>query len=278
MNLKLSGTPTNTSNLSKNKAQGANEFSGHFHSAGLPVIDVARKKDLAAFLKTINIRFKSYELLNLSFIHRSVSNESNVRINNERLEFLGDAILGAVSANLLYQNLADRPEGDLAKIKSVVVSEDVLSGVARELQIDTLLVLGRGEELSGGRTKKAILADALEALIGAIYLDSGYKNAFDFVKSFISAEIDRVLENRYLQDYKSLLQEYCQRAYKNYPVYRLVKRTGPEHSRIFWVDVEVNGVFYGPSTGRSKKSAEQDAARLAWDALNQQKGKSDEKT
>jgi len=233
---------------------------------------------LAAFLKTINIRFKSSELLNLSFIHRSVSNESNSRINNERLEFLGDAILGAVSANLLYQNLADRPEGDLAKIKSVVVSEDILSGVARELQIDTLLVLGRGEELSGGRTKKAILADALEALIGAIYLDSGYKNAFDFVKSFISVEIDRVLENRYLQDYKSLLQEYCQRAYKNYPIYRLVKRSGPEHSRIFWVEVEVNGVVYGPSTGRNKKGAERDAARLAWDALNHQKGIGDEKT
>ena len=276
--MKPSGTPTNTSSLSKNKAQGAKEFSGHVHSAGLPAIDAARKKVLAAFLKTINIRFKSSELLNLSFIHRSVSNESNSRINNERLEFLGDAILGAVSANLLYQNLADRPEGDLAKIKSVVVSEDILSGVARELQIDTLLVLGRGEELSGGRTKKAILADALEALIGAIYLDSGYKNAFDFVKSFISVEIDRVLENRYLQDYKSLLQEYCQRAYKNYPIYRLVKRSGPEHSRIFWVEVEVNGVVYGPSTGRNKKGAERDAARLAWDALNHQKGIGDEKT
>ena len=267
MNSKLSGMLTNTSSPSKNKVQPEKTPSGYAHITGLPVIDAARKKVLAAFLKTTEIRFKSLELLNLAFIHRSVSNESNLRINNERLEFLGDAILGAVSAYLLYQTLEGRPEGDLAKIKSVVVSEDILSGVARELQLDTLLILGRGEEISGGRTKKAILADALEALIGAIYLDSGYKSAFTFVKSFMAAEIERVLENKYMQDYKSLLQEFCQHTYKNYPLYRLVKRTGPEHSRIFWIDVTVNGVVYGPATGRNKKSAEREAAKLAYEAL-----------
>jgi len=255
---------TNISNRSKSKAEDPKGSSGHLHPAGsqaaglpitrLPALDAARKKVLNAFSKTAGIRFKSYELLNLSFIHRSVSNESNHRINNERLEFLGDAILGAVTANLLYRNLEDKAEGDLAKIKSVVVSEDVLSGVARELQIDTLLILGRGEELSGGRTKKAILADALEALIAAVYLDSGYKSAFDFVAGFMETEIDRVLENRGFQDYKSLLQEYCQQVYRNYPVYRLVKRSGPEHSRIFWMEVVVDGVVYGPTTGRNKKS------------------------
>ncbi|MDR1901386.1 MAG: ribonuclease III, partial [Treponema sp.] len=140
-----------------------------------------RKKALAAFQKAAQIRFKSAELLNLSFIHRSVTNESGQKRDNERLEFLGDAILGAVTASLLYEELEDRAEGELAKIKSVVVSEDILSGISRELQIDTLLVLGRGEELSGGRTKKTILADALEALIGAYYLDSGYKAVFNFV-------------------------------------------------------------------------------------------------
>ena len=205
--------------------------------------------------------------MDLAFVHRSASNESQHKSNNERLEFLGDAILGAVAANLLYQTLEDRPEGDLAKIKSVVVSEDVLSGVARELQIDNLLILGRGEELSGGRSKNAILADALEALIGAIYLDSGYKSAFAFVSGFISAEIERVLENRHVQDYKSLLQEFCQHLYKNYPDYRLVKRSGPEHSRIFWVEVMVNGKAYGPAIGRNKKSAEREAAKIAYEAL-----------
>ena len=227
----------------------------------------ARKKVLAAFAKTAGIKFKNIGILNLAFMHRSVSNETNNKINNERLEFLGDAILGAVTADLLYRHLLDRPEGELAKIKSVVVSEDVLSGVARELQIDSLLVLGRGEELSGGRTKKAILADALEALIGAIYLDSGFKNAFSFVSRLISAEIDRVLDNRHYQDYKSLLQEFCQREYKKYPDYRLIKRSGPEHSRIFWMEVAVNDRTFGPATGKSKKSAEQEAARLAWEVI-----------
>ena len=205
--------------------------------------------------------------MNLSFIHRSASNESSHKLNNERLEFLGDAILGAVSADLLYKILEGKSEGDLARIKSVVVSEDVLSGVARELQIDTLLILGKGEELSGGRTKKAILADALEALIGAIYLDSGYKSVHSFVGRFISAEINRVLENRHFQDYKSLLQEHCQQAFRNYPDYRLVKRSGPEHSRTFWVEVSVNGMVYGPATGTNKKSAEREAAKLAYEAL-----------
>jgi ribonuclease-3 len=248
--------------------KGPADCSGRGKAAGYPALEPDRKKVLTAFLKTAGIRFKSLGLLNLSFMHRSVSNESNQKANNERLEFLGDAILGAVSATLLYQNLRSKPEGDLAKIKSVVVSEDILSAVALELQIDTLLILGRGEELSGGRTKKAILADALEALIGAIYLDSGYKAAFAFVSRFISAEIDKVLENRHSQDYKSLLQEFCQRQYKKYPVYTLVKRSGPEHSRIFWVEVSVNGKSFGPAAGKNKKSAEREAAKLASEAMN----------
>jgi len=206
--------------------------------------------------------------LNLSFVHRSMSNESDLKINNERLEFLGDAVLGAAVADLLYRNLKDRPEGDLARIKSVVVSEDVLSAIALDLGIDALLVLGRGEELSGGRSKKTLLADALEALIGAIYLDSGYDSAVTFVHRFISAEIERVLENRHYQDYKSLLQEFCQRLYKNYPSYRLVDRCGPEHSRTFRIEVTVNGQIFGPAEGKSKKNAEREAARLAYEALN----------
>ena len=267
MNLKPFVTPTNT--LSPNNSKPQKAFPGRrLKAAEYPAPEPGRKKILTGFLKTAGIRFKSLGLLNLSFIHRSVSNESEQKINNERLEFLGDAILGAVSATLLYQNFGLKSEGDLARIKSVVVSEDVLSAVALELQIDTLLILGRGEELSGGRTKKAILADALEALIGAIYLDSGYKAAFAFVSRFISAEIDKVMENKHYQDYKSLLQEFCQQQYKKYPVYSLVKRSGPEHSRIFWVEVSVNGEAFGPAAGKNKKSAEREAARLAYEALH----------
>jgi ribonuclease-3 len=226
-----------------------------------------RKKELAAFAKTAGVRFRRLELLNLSFVHRSMTNESERRQNNERLEFLGDSILGAVTATLLYQGLADRPEGDLAKIKSVVVSEDILSGIARELQIDKLLILGRGEELTGGRTKNAILADALEALIGAIYLDSGYKAAQNFVSAYIGVEIERVLDNRHHRDYKSLLQELSQRLYHKYPVYRLLKRSGPEHERFFWTEVFVNDRTFGPGMGKNKKTAEQEAARIAYEAL-----------
>jgi ribonuclease-3 len=234
---------------------------------GIPALDSDRRKALREFQKTAGLKFKSLELLNASFIHRSVSNEAGYRINNERLEFLGDAILGAVTATLLYRDLAQKPEGELAKIKSVVVSEDILSGIARVLQIDTVLLLGRGEEMTGGRTKKGILADALEALIGALYLDSGYKAAFSFVGRCIGPEISRVLDRNYRQDYKSLLQELSQRLFRAYPVYRLVKRSGPEHERLFWIEVSVNSTVYGPCMGRNKKSAEQEAAKMAWERL-----------
>ena len=232
---------------------------------------MAKDKEFYMLLKKrLNVSPNNLRLYELAFLHRSASLTlpDGSTVNNERLEFLGDAILGAVAANLLYETLTDKSEGELARVKSVIVSEDALSAVALDLQIDSLLVLGRGEELSGGRTKKAILADALEALIGAIYLDSGYKSAFAFVSRFLSAEIDRVLENRHSQDYKSLLQELCQRLFKNYPSYNLVKRAGPEHARVFWVEVTVNGEVFGPASGTNKKNAEREAAKLAYEALN----------
>jgi ribonuclease-3 len=201
-------------------------------------------------------------------MHRSVSNETGAKANNERLEFLGDSILGAVCATLLYQTYKEKSEGEMAKIKAVVVSEDILSAVAGNLKIDEMLLLGKGEELSGGRTKKAILADAMEALIGALYLDSGYKAAFDFVSSCIQPEIDKAAGADYHKDYKSLLQEYCQRQYRCYPEYVMVKRSGPEHDRTFWMEVRINENAYGTGTGRNKKSAEQEAARIAWEKLN----------
>jgi ribonuclease-3 len=200
-------------------------------------------------------------------MHRSVSNETGNKANNERLEFLGDSILGAVCATLLYKTYKDKSEGELAKIKSVVVSEDILSGIALGLQLDKMLLLGKGEELSGGRTKKAILADAMEAVIGALYLDSGYKAAFDFVSNCINPEISKVTGDNYHKDYKSIFQEYCQRNFRCYPEYRIVKRSGPEHDRTFWIEVRINETVYGTGTGRNKKSAEQEAAKAAWEKL-----------
>jgi len=257
--------PTSSSNPSKSKngEVAAPKQSVLALTASVP----ERKKQLSAFQKAAGFKFKNIELLNLSFVHRSVSNETGYRQNNERLEFLGDSILGAVCATLLYQNYAEKTEGELAKIKSVAVSEEVLSSVARVLQLDNMLLLGKGEELSGGRTKKAILADTLEALIGALYLDSGYKAAFTFISQCLLPEIDRVIEKDYHRDYKSLLQEICQRHYHAYPQYRLIKRSGPDHEHLFWIEVNVNGSAYGPGVGRNKKSAEQEAARMAYQAV-----------
>lgn len=207
-------------------------------------------------------------LLNLAFIHRSVANEAGFRYNNERLEFLGDSILGAVTATLLYDELPGKQEGELAKIKSIVVSEETLSGIALELQIDSLLLLGRGEELSGGRNKKALLADAVEALFGAYYIDSGFKHASGLIKKCIGPEIERVREKKGYQDYKSLFQEECQKRWRKYPGYRLVKRSGPEHNRYFWIEVSIDDKVFGPGVGRNKKTAEQEAARIAIEALD----------
>jgi len=225
-------------------------------------------KKLAAFQKAAGFKFKNVSLLELSFMHRSVSNETGIRTNNERLEFLGDSILGAVCATLLYQSFKDKAEGDLAKIKSVIVSEDTLSEIASGLHIDKMLLLGKGEEISGGRNKKTILADAMEALIGALYLDCGYKAAFDFVVSCIKPEIKKVTGQNYHKDYKSILQEYCQRQFHCYPEYRLAKRSGPEHERIFWMEVRIEETIYGMGQGRNKKSAEQEAARIAWEEIS----------
>ena len=245
------------------------------------VLAAERKRELRLFCKSSNLKFKSLELLDLSLTHRSVLNERPVYYaetrqgrgsplegsNNERLEFLGDSVLGLICVSLLYRRFPEKTEGELAKIKSVVVSEEILSGLALELALDTVVALGKGEEQTGGRTKKTILADALEAVIGALYLDSGLKTVEDFIAPRIDMEIDRVLEKKGKEDYKSELQELSQRLYKNYPVYKLVKRTGPEHERLFWMDVTVNGASYGPCVGRNKKTAEQEAAHLALQAL-----------
>lgn len=176
-------------------------------------------------------------------------------------------MLGAVAATMLYERMADRPEGELARVKSVVVSEAGLSSLALSLGIDELLILGKGEASSGGRSKKAILADAMEALIGAVYLDSGFSAAFDFVSRLLDGEISAVLENRHAKDYKTLLQEYCQRSFHSYPEYELTKCSGPDHNRLFWIAVTVKGVRYGPASGKNKKDAEQAAARIAFESL-----------
>ena len=172
-----------------------------------------------------------------------------------------------IVSEYLVEHLPDRQEGILAKIKSFVVSEESLSAIAKRLKIDNFILIGRGEEYSGGRTKKAILADALEAVIGAYFLDSGLSDCRKFVLSFMVPEIQKVIENRHRKDYKTLLQEYVQKRFKTYPKYFLVKKTGPDHDKTFWIEVKILDKTYGPGQGKNKKEAEQDAASIAYNEL-----------
>ncbi|SIQ97271.1 RNAse III [Alkalispirochaeta americana] len=237
-------------------------------SVGGNVPDGPRKKDLHLFENHAGLKFRNLELLNQAFSHRSYANERDDTIrNNERLEFLGDSVLGLVVAEYLYIKLGDRPEGDLARIKSFVVSEDSLAEIARKIRVDTFILIGKGEEFSGGRSKKAILADALEAIIGAYFLDSGFKAARRFVISHLEPQIESVLADRHRKDYKTLLQELAQKMYKTYPRYSVERKTGPDHDKTFWVQVDVAGNTYGPGMGKNKKEAEQGAAKCAYAVL-----------
>ena len=232
-------------------------------------LEKQRKQELLAFQKKAGCKFKNIYLLDTAFHHRSFFNEhSDSPVNNERLEFLGDSVLGMIVAAELYLAHPDKPEGDLAKIKAAVVSEDSLFPIALNLTIDRYLMLGHGEEMSGGRKKKALLADALEALIGALYLDSGFKTVQQFVLRIIKPQLQLVEENKHqYRDYKSLLQEYVQKKYRIIPKYVLVETHGPDHDRVFQVKVVIKDTEYEPALGKSKKEAEQAAAEAAWKVL-----------
>ncbi|EFW37945.1 ribonuclease III [Treponema phagedenis] len=228
-----------------------------------------RKTVLLNFQKKAGFKFKNLKLLNLAFHHRSFSHIHEASFqNNERLEFLGDSVLGLVTASCLYNLLSDCSEGELAKTKAVLVSEETLSDIALSLDVDKYIMLGRGEEMSGGRRKKAILADAMEAIIGALYLDSGFKVAEKFVLRIITPKIPLVRNENLHMDYKSALQELSQKKFQILPLYTVVKAQGPDHDRTFWVEVQIHTKKYGPATGKSKKEAAQAVAELAWNDLH----------
>jgi len=228
-----------------------------------------RMKKLKEFCKTVHISFNDFTLLDLAFHHRSCSNEIKGfrHLNNERLEFLGDSVLGLVTASFLYRNFPETPEGVLSKIKSSVVSEKALAPIALSFGFDKLLVMGKGAVMNGEAESPSILADCMEAVIGAYYLDSGFQAVEKYVLSFIQPEIIKVENNQGLKDYKSMLQEYSQKKYQAYPEYELLRRTGPEHNQTFTVSVHINNITYGPAEAKSKKQAEQNAAKIAWERL-----------
>lgn len=200
------------------------------------------------------------EELERPFRHSSYVNEQPAGLeSNERLEFLGDAVIELAVAEYLFKNYPDRTEGELTKIKSVVVSGSVLAERARELRLDQCLLLGRGEEESGGRSNSKLLGDAFEALMGLVFAHYGYEHTAQLVLKLLHPEIERVAAGRHRRDYKTLLQEWAQEQHQK-PVYTLVASEGEDHCKEFTVQVEVNGLS-ALGKGRSKKSAEQDAAR-----------------
>ena len=154
------------------------------------------------------------------------------------------------------------------------MSEESLAEIGRSSRVDNFILIGKGEEYSGGRSKKALIADAVEAIIGAYYLDSGFKAVRTFIRGLLIPQINEVLEDRHKKDYKTLLQEYVQKRFRSYPRYRIAHRKGPDHNRTFWIEVTIGKKTYGPGTGKNKKEAEQQAAEIAYKALiERQKGR-----
>ena len=221
--------------------------------------------------KELGYTFKNSELILQAFRHSSYVNEqvgANLE-DNERLEFLGDAVLDLAISHFLMERFRDANEGDLSKFRAMLVDEAGLSHVATRLNLGGYLALGKGEEQSGGRHKPSILADTTEALIGAIYLDGGFDAAKLIIQRLFSPLLKKVHSEDLLQDFKSLLQEYTQQAYKTLPKYRLVEETGPAHDKAFRIALSINGTFLAEGRGKSKKEAEQHAAREAFFRLKE---------
>jgi ribonuclease-3 len=221
----------------------------------------SRDERLDALQAVLGIKFKDKRALNQALVHRSYLNEQSLKISdNERLEYLGDSVLGLVVNEYLFKRFDDYDEGKLAKIKAVVVSEDILSKAAVELRLGEFLLMSKGEALTGGRKRASILANAVEAVIGAYYLDSGFKEARRFVLGFLEKYIEQVDNMTYQRDPKTALQEYVQKKYKERPVYEVVVETGPDHNKEFVVRLLVNGKEIITGSGGSKRKAEMSAA------------------
>jgi len=210
--------------------------------------------------------FVEHALLDHALTHRSFCSEQGIEQSNERLEFLGDSVLGFVVTTFVYEQYPGLPEGELAKLRAAVVSAETLAEIANELDIGASLRLGKGEDASGGRAKPSILADAMEAVIAAVYLDGGLEPASRLVLAVLERRIREQAVGPGGQDYKTRLQELVAQRLDQLPRYQ-VRHEGPDHSKEFFASVLLRGEVYGTGQGRSKKSAEQAAARIAWDRL-----------
>jgi ribonuclease III len=221
---------------------------------------------LSELAERLDHAFGDPDLLARALAHRSWCAETPGHPSNERLEFLGDAVLGLVVTDHVFRSYPDLPEGELAKVRASVVSAAALADVAAELDLGEALLLGKGEDASGGREKPSILADALEAVIGAVYLDRGWDAAAAVVLRLLGDRIAAAAAGPGGQDYKTRLQELSARSFEDVPSY-LVVDEGPDHAKRFFATVIVGGRSRGQGEGRSKKQAEQAAARCAWEVL-----------
>ena len=217
------------------------------------------QKKMEEFQQVIGYQFQNKNLLRQALTHSSYANEKHMHrlSDNERLEFLGDAVLEIISSEYLFNTYQDKPEGDLTKLRASIVCEPTLALCTKEMDLGKYLYLGKGEDMTGGRNRDSIVSDATEALLGAIYLDGGFANAKEFVLNFILNDI----EHKQLFYYsKTILQEMVQAKYKETLVYELLKEEGPDHNKSFEVCVKIGDEEIGRGLGRTKKAAEQVAA------------------
>lgn len=219
-------------------------------------------KNLSELMDKINYQFKDINLLKNALTHSSYANEKTIKKykDNERLEFLGDAVLELTSSDYIYKNYSNMNEGQMTRLRASIVCEPTLAICARAIGIDNFIMLGKGEELTGGRKRDSIVSDACEAVIGAIYLDGGFANAKEFIHRFILKD----LENKKLFfDSKTILQEIVQANFKEVISYHLIGEEGPDHNKTFRVAVHIGEEEYGVGEGRTKKAAEQEAAYIS---------------
>ena len=216
--------------------------------------------------RALGVRFHDAGLREAALTHRSFAFEQGLTVTNERLEFLGDSVLGLVVTDMAYATYPDLPEGHLAKLRAAIVNMQALADVARGLGIGELVLLGKGEEQSGGRDKASILADALEAIFGAVYLDEGLDRARALIERLFRPRMEAYVRGEGDRDFKTILQELASQRLRSLPSYE-VAEDGPDHQKEFTAVVSVAGEELGAGSGRTKKEAEQHAAREAYERL-----------
>jgi ribonuclease-3 len=228
--------------------------------------------DIAAFEDHLGYRFKNKSVLIEALTHRSFYHENPDKAENynERLEFLGDSVLGFVMVEALFSYERRLSESVMAKTKSYLVKESVLSEIANTIALGKYLRLGKGEEATGGRTKRSLLADAVEAVLGAVYLDGGYEKSQELILRLFKEKIDAIISSGDFHDFKTELQEKTQMLFSVIPEYQMIKQEGEEHRKTFTVEVYIAGELFGTGCGKSKKEAETIAAREALKKLQQE--------